>query len=132
MNLKASIHLRNQDEIPGFDQATRHRFESLYHHRDPRYLPSRVDRELSHGPKTISKSVHNSSRTSTIRTASPNHLHPDVSITKEQHGRGRSSSKNKSQPSPSRTDQRTTSPTDIQPEGEMKDHIVDVLSSEFF
>ncbi len=95
------IHLRNQDETAGSEEAAHNRFEKPYHHRDHRYVvPPRLDREQLHGPKTISKSINNTNRT--LKNSPPTQVHSD-----ERSSRTRSRSKTKDPHSSIRSNQRT-------------------------
>ncbi|UJR21456.1 hypothetical protein I4U23_024541 [Adineta vaga] len=100
---RAAIHLRNQDETVSSDDGAQNRFEKSYHHRDHRYLPSRPERELLHGPKTISKSVHNGHR------LSPIHAHTTALTPRQANSRSRSRSITQEESSPSPSHYRTKS-----------------------
>ncbi|CAF0939437.1 unnamed protein product [Adineta steineri] len=106
---RAAIHLRNQDETGSSDDGTHARFEKSYHHRDQRYLPTRLERELPHGPKTISKTVHNANRPIGLKNSSPKHTRSPPTTHQQLNPRSRSRSIAAHQNSPIPSGQRTKS-----------------------
>ncbi|CAF3624212.1 unnamed protein product [Adineta steineri] len=106
---RAAIHLRNQDETGSSDDGTHARFEKSYHHRDQRYLPTRLERELPHGPKTISKTVHNANRPIALKNLSPKHTRSPPTTHQQPNPRSRSRSIAAHQHSPIPSGQRTKS-----------------------
>ncbi|CAF4667134.1 unnamed protein product, partial [Rotaria sp. Silwood1] len=73
---RAAIHLRSKDETAGTNDETNNRFEKSYHHRNHIYIPSRLDKEQSHGRKT-GKSGVNSGRLSGSKAASSTQVEHD-------------------------------------------------------
>ncbi|CAF4831962.1 unnamed protein product [Rotaria sp. Silwood1] len=72
----AAIHLRSKDETAGTNDETNNRFEKSYHHRNHIYIPSRLDKEQSHGRKT-GKSGVTSGRLSGSKAASSTQVEHD-------------------------------------------------------
>ncbi|CAF3158847.1 unnamed protein product, partial [Rotaria sp. Silwood2] len=88
----ATIHLWNQDEIVGEDNEMNSRFEKLFHHRDHRYLPSRLKRDSLHTLKVMSKSDVNTRRPSNLKTTSSIHDYSETLTSKQQSRRTESKS----------------------------------------
>ncbi|CAF4253836.1 unnamed protein product, partial [Rotaria sp. Silwood2] len=93
---RATIHLRNQDEIVGEDNEMNARFEKLLHHRDHRYLPSRPKRDSLHTNRLINKFDANARRPSNLKTTPSIHDHSETLTSKQQSPRTESKSKDQS------------------------------------
>ncbi|CAF4199707.1 unnamed protein product, partial [Rotaria magnacalcarata] len=87
---RATMHLRNQDELVGVEDELNSRFEKLSHHRDPRYLPIRLTREQMHAINTISKPSANSNQSSALTATPPIHDYSETELTPNQNSRTRS------------------------------------------
>ncbi|CAF3308830.1 unnamed protein product [Rotaria socialis] len=87
---RATMHLRNQDELAGVEDELNSRFEKLSHHRDLRYVPIRLTREQMHAISTISKPSANSNQSPTL-TATPSiHDYSETELTPNQNSRTKS------------------------------------------
>ncbi len=113
--MQATIHLRSKDEGAGFTTVVNDRFEKSYHHRNHIYIPSRLDKEQTHGRKA-GKSTSNTGRLSSSKTASTTEIHDKSprhsinSVSKEQSAKTQSTSPSSDKNQQQHTKKRSTSP----------------------